>query len=232
MKQLINFWLISSIVPCGLVTFGPAIAQVVVPDATLPVNSQVTPAGNTNVITGGTQAGNNLFHSFEQFSIPTGSQAHFNNALNIQNVISRVTGGSISNIDGLIQANGTANLFLLNPNGIIFGPNASLDIGGSFVASTASSIKFADETQFSATKPQSSPLLTVSVPIGLQLGRSARDIQVRESVLEIQNGQTLAIIGGNVSIEGGDPGSLTASGGRIELGGLADAGIVKIGSLL
>lgn len=219
---------------CGLVTLSPAIAQVV-PDATLPVNSQVTPAGNTNVITGGTQAGNNLFHSFEQFSIPTGSQAHFDNSLGIQNVISRVTGGSISNIDGLIRANGTANLFLLNPNGIIFGPNASLDIRGSFLASTANSIKFADGTQFSATPAQTTPLLTINVPTGLQFGQNTGSIRYQsqaineisgESVgLQVLPGRTLALVGGNVQLDGG---RLVAPNAQVKLGGVASSGTVRL----
>jgi filamentous hemagglutinin family protein len=127
-----------------------AIAQVV-PDRTLPEGERSAISGNPNLqIDGGATRGSNLFHSFQQFSIPTNSSVFFNNSTDIANIITRITGNSRSDIDGLIRANGAANLFLINPNGIIFGPNARLAIGGSFLASTVDSLKFADGLEFSA----------------------------------------------------------------------------------
>jgi filamentous hemagglutinin family protein len=196
--------------------------------------------GGTCTITGGTTAGTNLFHSFEQFSVPTSGEAHFDNAGSIQNIISRVTGGSVSNIDGQLQANGTANLFVLNPKGIMLGSNASLEIGGSFVATTASAIKFTDGTEFSATPVQSSPLLTVTVPVGLQFGSmpgriivqgQGQGIRINTNLIDtsvglrVQPDQTLALVGGDVVLEGG---TLKTAGGRIELGSVADNSFVSL----
>jgi filamentous hemagglutinin family protein len=203
----------------------------VVPDQTLPGGERSRVSGDRDAqIDGGVVRGNNLFHSFHQFSIPTGGSASFNNASDIRNIITRVTGNNSSDIDGIIRANGTANLFLINPNGILFGANARLEIGGSFLASTADSLRFADGFAFSATSPQSSPLLTISAPIGLQTGINPGRIRVQgqgngQGGLEVGAGQTLALVGGDVRLENAQ---LTALGGRVELGGLSEPGAIGL----
>ncbi|OKH22147.1 hypothetical protein NIES593_13160 [Hydrococcus rivularis NIES-593] len=215
-------------------------------DETLP--TQVNRSGGVFEITGGSQAGGNLFHSFREFSVPNENTAFFNNGSDIVNIISRVTGGSTSNINGLIRANGNANLVLINPSGIQFGPNARLNIGGSFLGSTADSLVFEDGTVFSAINPQAQPLLTVSVPVGLQMGANPGSIRVQgsghgltvanpifspvtrnssSSGLQVKSGQTLALVGGDLVLDGG---VLTAESGRIELGS-ATAGSVSLQSL-
>ena len=114
-------------------------------------STTVNQNGSDFTIDQGDRIGDNLFHSFNEFSVPTLGSAAFNNAGDIANIFSRVTGSNISSIDGLISANGAANLFLINPNGIIFGENARLDLGGSFFASTADSLLFEGDAEFSAT---------------------------------------------------------------------------------
>ena len=197
------------------------------------VNTQVTQNGNVAEIKGGETRGSNLFHSFQDFSVPTGNEASFNNANNIENIFSRVTGGNISNIDGAIRNNGSANLFLINPAGIILGKNARLDIGGSFLGSTASSILF-ENGEFSAADLENPPLLTVNAPVGLGFRDEPGDIINRSTVtnsveepvgLEVLPGNNITLLGGNINF---DAGNVTAKGGRIELGGLSQAGTIGI----
>ena len=202
----------------------------IVPDNTLGIESSVVKPNvdinniKSEQISGGASRGSNLFHSFQEFNIKDGRGAYFNNPNGIENIFSRVTGGNASSILGKLGVLGNANLFLINPSGIIFGKNASLDVKGSFVASTASSFKFTDG-KFSAISQQTTPLLTVSVPIGLQFAPSAKDVQVQGSVLRVSDGQTLALLGGNISL---DNASLEAPGGRVDLGGLAGSGTVGL----
>jgi filamentous hemagglutinin family protein len=225
-----------------------AIAQII-PDATLPNPSVVVNTNPLFTITGGTTANSNLFHSFSQFSLHTGTEAFFNSSALIQNILVRVTGNSISNIDGLIRANAPANLFLINPNGIVFGQNARLNIGGSFLTTTANSVRFLDGSEFraEANTQTTSPLLLVSAPIGLQfngltngaifaqglgngLGYSPNPnnfgvFRPGNPSLNVQSGRTLALVGGDVILQGAN---LTADSGRIELGSVAGNGFVAI----
>jgi filamentous hemagglutinin family protein len=234
-------WGFQSVVLSYLLLVSVPVTAQITPDKTLPINSSIKTQNNTNRIEGGTIKGSNLFHSFEHFSVPTGSEAYFNNDINIQNVITRITGKSISNIDGILKTNGTANLFLLNPNGIIFGNNAKLNIGGSFLATSASQINFVDATNFSAKNPELNPLLTISVPIGLEIESNAGAILIQSSghnligppfsplirssnvaSLQVQPGRTLAIVGGDVILEGG---VITSDAGRIELGSVSNGSV-------
>ncbi|MEH2238505.1 S-layer family protein [Nostoc sp.] len=243
----IGFLSSALVLPAILLWSRCAIAQVTSDGTT---NTIVNPNGNIFTIINGTEKGNNLFHSFSNFSVPTGGSATFDliNTPNITTIFSRVTGGNVSNIDGLIQTlngNYPASLFLINPNGIIFGQNASLNIGGSFVGTTANSIKFADGTEFSATNTSATPLLTMSVPIGLQMGNNPTPITVQgtghaltsvnsiapitqnpsPSELRVKPGKTLALVGGNLNLTGA---TLNAPQGRVELSSLSGVGIVSL----
>lgn len=110
--------------------------------------------GDNYTISGGTNRGNNLFHSFGQFSVPSFGSAVFDGPASTANVLSRVTGGQLSSIDGLISTRAgaspmpSANFFLINPAGVMFGANAALDVGGAFRVSTADNIRLADGVLF------------------------------------------------------------------------------------
>ncbi|HBE20099.1 MAG TPA: hypothetical protein DEG17_11550 [Cyanobacteria bacterium UBA11149] len=206
-----------------LLSGGCAVAQVT-SDGTL--GTVVDPSLN---ITGGITVGNtNLFHSFGIFSVPAGATANFLNNSSILNIFSRVTGGSVSDIQGTIQSQGSANLFLINPSGIIFGPNARLNIGGSFVGTTANGIQFPNGGEFSLTSgvDPNNALLTVN-PSALFFNQTPTGAIVNQSSdLSVFPGHNLFLVGGDVRVE--NSGTIRALGGRIELGGLAGNGTIKI----
>ena len=219
-----------------------AIAQLI-PDQTLGSNiSIVTPLSATiDRIDGGATRGINLFHSFREFNIGEGRAAYFilQDAA-LKNVFARVTGSNRSEILGRLGAAGSnANLFLMNPNGILFGPSSSLDVGGSFTVTTANAIEFGDRGSFSATNPTNpSPLLTVdpSAFLFTAIDRQARVVNQSAARgttsrgnpfvgLKVLDGQSFVLLGGDVKMEGG---IVQAPGGRVELGGLAEVGRVGL----
>lgn len=228
----------------GLIGFPAAASGQITPSTgSTSTGTIVTPNCTSCSITGGVEAGRNLFHSFDRFSIPTNGSAIFriqnNPALtnpdNIQVVFARVIGGEVTSIDGLLQVENNADLFLLNPSGLVVGENASLQVGGSFVGSTAQEIKFADGGAFGVRNT----LLTVTAPIGLQLGRSPGQITVqgnghslftnfdasinrdlrRVRSQGLVTNRTLALIGGDIVLDGGN---LTAPGGQVVVSAGAD----------
>lgn len=206
------------------------------------VNCQIVAQDSTSVsstngldflISGGNQPGSNLFHSFAQFSVPTDGSATFFTMPEVEAVFSRITGSSISKIEGTIGLTGSsADLFLLNPNGIVFGSDASLNLPGSFLATTADRFLFADGNFFSAT--EESPL-SIARPVGFLFGNSPGEVVSRSISLQVGSGETLALMGGNLTIEGMflAPGgflSLFLPGGNIELGSVAGGSQVSLDS--
>lgn len=228
----------------GAVSIGlEAVQAQVQSDGTTGTVVQTTDNLNFAVIQG-TQAQGNLFHSFGKFSVPTGGAVTFRPGPTVQTIFSRVTGNTPSSINGTVAVTGLANLFLLNPQGIVFGPDASLALSGSFLATTADRVVFAEETFFSATEatsPADSSLLSISTPVGLQFGPAPGAI-VNQSVatflgnpvgLQVQPGQTLALIGGEIQNTGilsapGLPLGFLNSGGHVELGSVGGNAFVSV----
>lgn len=172
----------------------------------------------------GQQVGGNLFHSFGVFNINTGESATFTGPNSVENVLGRITGGSSSTIDGLLRSEiPGANLFLINPAGIMFGPNAQLDVQGSFHASTADFVRLGENGRFDAVEPDNS-MLTVAPPSAFGfLGENPASISVQGSSLNIPERETLSIVGGDIQIMGGN---LSAPDGRINIASVSSPGEV------
>jgi filamentous hemagglutinin family protein len=231
----LNFWLkwlvkgyqqtlLSTIL---LLVSATAQAQIT-PDATLGgESSRVVPrALGGDSINGGAIRGSNLFHSFSEFNVGDRQRVYFANPTGTQNILTRVTGSTLSNINGTLGVDGAANLFLLNPNGIIFGQNARLDVRGSFVGSTANAIGFGNQGEFSATSPQApSPLLTVqpSALLFTQLG--AKPVVVNQASFSVAPGQRLMLIGGDIQLQQSVIGT---ESGKVDLATISGVGTIEL----
>ncbi|WP_404787117.1 filamentous hemagglutinin N-terminal domain-containing protein [Altericista sp. CCNU0014] len=188
----------------------------VIPD---PTSSNVL-----RVVDGATQ-GSNLFHSFAEFNVNNNQTVYFNVLSNIDRIIARVTGGNKSNILGKLGVSGgDADLFLLNPSGIIFGPNSSLDLKGSFLATTASSFVFENNTEYSAIDTLV-PQLSINIPLGLRFRNTGGVIENNSNAtvgkigLQVLPGKSLALLGENILLNGG---FLTANSGHIDVGSVTE----------
>ncbi|MCS6302420.1 MAG: filamentous hemagglutinin N-terminal domain-containing protein [Nitrospira sp.] len=219
-----------------------------IPPGLIQAAALITPSGlNTHVnisatpphgsvqynITGGTRSGTNLFHSFGEFGVPNNNIANFLNDSGsaTSNILGRVTGGNVSNIFGTIQTTGfgNANLFLMNPAGIVFGPTASLNVGGSVTFTTADYLRLdkiggSNAGIFHANPAQTSLLTSAPVDAFGFLGASPAAITVQGGQLTVPEGQGISLIGGNITIQNGalengtiQPAHLSTPNGQINL---------------
>ncbi len=221
-------WLIFPILFCQK----PVNSQII-PDQTLGQESTIIRNINQlkKQIEGGAIRGSNLFHSLQEFNIQENQSVYFTNPAGIENILTRITGNNASNILGKLGVDGVANLFLINPNGIFFGPNATLDIRGSFIATTADEIRLGENGIFSATNPQNSNLLSVAPSalffnqIATHTGNIINTSTAAEIGLQVPTGETLGLVGNNVIIDGG---KVTTEQGRIEIGSVGDNSLIKL----
>lgn len=174
----------------------------------------------------GQMRGSNLFHSFAEFNVRAGESATFRGPGPVDNIIGRVTGGHPSVVDGRVRSEiPDANVYLLNPRGVVFGPDASLEIDVSFHVSTADYLRFADGGAFYAD-PAKAGVLSVAPPEAFGfLGETPAGIAVRGGQLGVPGDKTLSVIGGNVRVEGG---MVSAPGGQVNIASVASAGEVSL----
>ncbi len=180
------------------------------------------------VITGGAIRQINLFHSFGEFNISEGRGAYFFSPnVEIRNILARVTGNNRSEILGTLGTFGgfQPNIFLINPNGIVFGENASLDLQGSFVGTTASGVQFGEQGNFSTINPQTPGLLTINPSALFFAQQQSGAITANQSLLGVAPGKNLALVGGDISLNST---TLQAFGGNLELAAIAGTGAVEI----
>jgi filamentous hemagglutinin family protein len=198
------------------------------------IGTQVSGTNNSFNIDGGLQRGQNLFHSFTDFSIPTGGAANFTNPAGNRSIITRVTGNLFSDLNGTLNTNG-ANFLLINPNGVVFGTDARLNVGKAFVTSTANGIDFVDVAgrnyNFGVNRAGDAPLISIApnvafTPARLIMGGTIPGNKGIENYGTLQTnnpGQYIGLIGGDVTFRGGQ---LIAPGTKVELGGLVQSGTI------
>ena len=182
----------------------------------------------------GRQVGGNLFHSFGDFNIRLGESAIFSGPNSVSNIIARVTGGHESSIDGLLRSTiPGADLFLLNPAGVMFGPHASLDLQGSFHVSTADYLRLGAQGRFEALHPENSELTADpptafgflgAVPAGITFSGNG-SAAGEPNGIKISEGKAISVIGGDIEINAE---TLSAPAGRINLIGVNSAGEVSL----
>ncbi len=226
-------------------------AQTVSPITSSGLNTRVSPpstlpSGKVQYeITGGTRPGGgvNLFHSFGDFNVPNNNIANFLNdsGLATSNILGRVTGGNISNIFGAIQTQGfgSANLFLMNPAGFLFGPNATVNVGGMVTFTSADYLRLADNAKFNAVPGPADALLTAAPVAAFGfLGSNPGAITVQGSQFTVTPGTGISLVGGNITVQNGtlDNGTvqaakLSAPGGQINLASVATPGEILYPSL-
>ncbi|ODS24428.1 hypothetical protein AB835_03780 [Candidatus Endobugula sertula] len=208
----------------AVLCFETAQAQVVMDGSLGPSGSLVGPDFRVTADLG-QQRGANLFHSFSQFNIGTGESATFSGSAAIANIISRVTGGDVSTIDGLLRSDiSGANLFLLNPAGVLFGSNASLDVSGSLHISSADYLRFANNEQFMAV-PQVGEVLSTAAPAAFGFLGSDGAIQIQGAVLTPASESTLTLAANGIDL---DNASLVIDQGAVQLASVASVGEVSL----
>jgi filamentous hemagglutinin family protein len=210
-----------------LIGFAPerTIAQSITaaPDRT---GTIVTPSGNRLEIGGGSVSGNgaNLFHSFQKFGVESGQTANFLSNPQIQNILGRVVGGDPSVINGLIQVTGgNANLFLMNPAGIVFGANASLNVPGAFTATTATAIGFDNGTWLNAFGSNDYAAL-VGTPANFAMDWARSAAIFNDGNLTVAPGQSLTLLAGSVT----NRGTLAAPGGTVMIAAVPGTNLIRV----
>ncbi|HYR57518.1 MAG TPA: filamentous hemagglutinin N-terminal domain-containing protein, partial [Chthoniobacteraceae bacterium] len=206
------------------IAFAPLLHAGVVTDGTVGAAGAIGKVGGNFPIpsTLGTKAGGNLFHSFSQFDLSAGESATFSGTNDVGNILARVTGGSASSIDGTIRSTiPNANLFLINPSGVLFGPNAKLEVDGSFAATTADYVKLNGGGRFDAKTPSNDVLTVAPVSAFGFLAPKPAAISAAGSTLAGANGKKLSFVGGDLALNAS---KLTAPSGRIELWSANSAG--------